>query len=490
MKLTVPTNFNFYREYPILDKDIGNGKISAKINKQVYTPLKIEGRSTNNFKKLFDATFELTTKHETLKQLKVFRFKPMRNQLDEEEQLILRLFKRQNMPNSDIEYFVQTGLFAGVVYHNGCEFNIECAYGNKVLHRMLNFLNNIYIDTKETQAEKHSKANVFQQILSYLFIHSLERSANLGLPKAYQQKQQHDYKMRGSIDMNAFLKRDIPFLGKISSRYREQQEIQPIIDVLYLTCEKLRKNLGLDSIKPVMNIYQQLKSQYSKNYVLPVTIQNAKKHTALSNPIFAQFRQTLEYAEIILNDWDLQTKKNSKLQTFGYLFDMSQLFEVYLEKLLAKNLPDWTVSSQEKIAVYPNRFYQRNMYPDIVLHHLTSDKVIVLDAKFKKMRLDKQYHDLDVRDFYQIHTYMQYYGAKLLFGGLIYPLSEIHNSEFSHSNSLFDHSQAEFDSPFFIVDGIEVKEFNDESFDIMSSERAFVERLKNLIQYKTKPSLL
>lgn len=106
--------------------------------------------------------------------LKIFRFKPVKDDLEKEERLILKLFCCEN-PNEDCQYSVQTGLFAGA-YHKGFEFNITCAYGEVFLNRMLNFLNNIYIDTAQTAAQKN-EANTFQHILCYLFIHALERAS-------------------------------------------------------------------------------------------------------------------------------------------------------------------------------------------------------------------------------------------------------------------------------------------------------------------------
>lgn len=132
----------------------------------------------------------------------------------------------------------------------------------------------------------------------------------------------------------------------------------------------------------------------------------------------------------------------------------AHLFEIYLEKLSARGLNDWKVYSQEKIKLYQERFYGRNMYPDIVLKN--NEKVIVLGAKFKKMTMKGQ--DLDRSDFYQIHTYMQYYGENLLFGGLIYPLSVCHEGvghPKSYSKSLFDLEERVGLSRF-IVDGIEL----------------------------------
>ena len=491
MKLTVPTNYNYHLERPIKHADIGDGGWVNKVNDIQGIHVTTQDKKSNKFQGLFEPGFEITTRHESLTSLKIFRFKPVKDDLEKEERLILKLFRCEN-PNEDHQYFVQTGLFAGVVYHKGCEFNITCDYGEVFLNRMLNFLNNIYIDTAQTAAEKKNKANTFQHILCYLFIHALERASTLGLPKAYQQKRQHDYKMRGALDMKAHIKQDIPFMGKISSQYRELNEIQPIVDVLYLACEKLKKAFGVDALKPVMNIYQQLKIQYSGKYFTQLTLQNAKNHKVLNNPMFAHFRQTLEYAEIILKDLDLKSQKEAKHETYGYLFDISQLFEIYLEKLLAQGLNDWKVYSQEKIKLYQERFYGRNIYPDIVLKN--NEKVIVLDAKFKKMTMNSQ--DLDRSDFYQIHTYMQYYGENLLFGGLIYPLSVCHEGvghPKSYSKSLFD-LEERMGLSRFIVDGIELRSSNssdsaenelgrkDKLKDITEREKAFIERINKLIQ--------
>ena len=208
--------------------------------------------------------------------------------------------------------------------------------------------------------------------------------------------------------------------------------------------------------------------------------------------MFAHFRQTLEYAEIILKDLDLKSQKEAKHETYGYLFDISQLFEIYLEKLLAQGLNDWKVYSQEKIKLYQERFYGRNIYPDIVLKN--NEKVIVLDAKFKKMTMNSQ--DLDRSDFYQIHTYMQYYGENLLFGGLIYPLSVCHEGvghPKSYSKSLFD-LEERMGLSRFIVDGIELRSskssdgtesevgMRDKLKDITEREKVFIGRINKLIQ--------
>jgi 5-methylcytosine-specific restriction enzyme subunit McrC len=203
----------------------------------------------------------------------------------------------------------------------------------------------------------------------------------------------------------------------------------------------------------------------------------AKNHTVLLNPLYAGFKKTLEYAEIILKDLDLEnTLQKKDAHTHGYLFDISQLFELYLEKLIGRNFEDWIVTGQEELVVYSSTFFKRRMYPDLVMRHKFSGKVVVLDAKFKKMRLIKG--DLDGSDFYQIHSYMQYYQPDLLFGGLIYPLSKDQVIELAYGESLFD--KGVIDNKF-IVDGI----YLDKSMDIatiIDNEDKFISRIRELLE--------
>ena len=122
------------------------------------------------------------------------------------------------------------------------------------------------------------------------------------------------------------------------------------------------------------------------------------------------------------------------------------------------------------------------MLPDLVLKHKYSNRIIVFDAKFKTMRLEtkqSKYSDLDRSDFYQIHTYMQYYQTDVIIGGLIYPLSNPLNKEKAYSNSIFGKEGSNTSK--FIVDGVFVNE-NMSMEELLNSEKDFLTRLELLIE--------
>ena len=464
MKISIPTNHNYYEEKPLSDN-----QLMADFNLRNKKELK----QLRN--KLFSSVFSLTTKCKLLEQIQLFGFKNNRSKLDAEEQLILKLYAKDSA-NGDRQYFIQTGLFAGVIYHQGYQINITSKYGDIFLRRMLNYVNDIYIDNQKIDAVKSNETNEFQNIIAYLFIQSLEKASLLGLPKVYKNNSLHSYKVRGKVDINAYLKKSIPFSGKLTSTLREQVYVQEIVDVLYFACTVLEKNFGKEIHRKVMGTLQILKQNFSGNYPSHKSIEKAKGHISLQNPIFSGFKKVIEYAEIIIKEQDLVASniiKTSKTQ--GYLFDISELFELYLEKLLRRYFVDWHVTGQEELIIYPNHFLKRKMYPDLVLKHKETGKVLVFDAKFKTMRLVK--NDLDREDLYQIHSYIQYYQPNVVLGGLIYPLSKDNNSNTTYANSLFENKQ---NNTGFVVDGIFLPDGISE-IEIINNEQLFLNRIESLL---------
>lgn len=464
MRINVPTNHNFYEEASLTE-------IQLKEQFGVRLAKEVENVKSN----LFSSTFEFTSKSKSLEQVQIFGFKNNRNKLEDDEQLILKLYSKE-YPKEEKKYIIQTGLFAGVLYHKGCQFNITTPYGQTFLNRMLNFINDVYIDNQEAKASKSKDTNEFQNIIAYLFIQALEKASVMGLPKVYQTQTQRSHKVRGKIDVNAYLKHDFPFQGKLTTSFREQVYVQEIIDVLYLACKKLEQSFGKEIHRKIHGIYQLLKQNYSGIYAQLTTIEKAKNHSVLQNPMFGAFKSVLKYAEIILKDQSLETLDNKdNLATTGYLFDISQLFEVYLEKLLSRHFSDWYVTGQEELNVYTDLFYGRKMFPDLVMRHKETNEIIVFDAKFKKMRSIKK--DVDRSDFYQIHSYIQYYQPNVLFGGLLFPFSQNIDTVKAHSKSLFANDN---NTHSFIVDGIFIqKDMSME--DISVRENEFLSRIEELI---------
>jgi len=433
-----------------------------------------------------------------------------------EDNLIISIKKSKNDKKEDV-YLAQTGNYIGKFIWHGLEIDIKSRFSDTFLKRMLNFANDVYLDDVsvfDAQDNAKNSLDYSKFIIYYMFIQKLEKAFLLGLPKSYVSINHHEMKVKGKIDINKFIKHDIPFKGKISSTSREQKETQEIIDVLYKALaiiEKESKNNNGVSIKNILNIKVHLKQHKSNKYVSNETINKALKSKALQNPIFSPYKKVLEYAKLIINANNLEEKTNADKETFGFLVDVSELFEIYLVKLLGLRLPDWDIQHDRdnKIPLYEEQFYHRHMYPDIVMRHKYSNKVMVFDAKYKRMNFtpgggNGDYGDLDRSDFYQIHSYMSYYNnqddATLIAGGLLYPISYEFDCRFNDDekcNEEYKDKKAHSDSWFgnlytkFIVDGVDlsyiernVEEKKTEKEkskirmnNILNAESAFVRRI-------------
>ena len=352
---------------------------------------------------------------------------------------------------------------------------------------MLNFANDIFLDDVSiTGNQVKEDFDISKYIIYYMFIQNLEKAFLLGLPKAYKSIEHHKMKLKGKIDINKFIKYDIPFQGKISSVSREQKEIQEIIDVLYKAVKIIDKN-NKAFLKNIAHIKTHLKQYKSNNYVSNETINRALKSKALQNPIFAPYKKVLEYARFIINGNNIEEKNDGKQETFGFIINVAELFEIYITKLLQKEFSDWYVESP-KIELYntPQMFYQRKIIPDIVMKK--GRDVLVFDTKYKKMQMQGrgQYGsgDVDRNDFFQINTYMSYYqnqNYNVKIGGLLYPIEKSfkENKDICHSQTWFGNLNTKF-----IVDGIDLSDLKEDKENkfaqISKREQKFIEGIKKL----------
>jgi 5-methylcytosine-specific restriction endonuclease McrBC regulatory subunit McrC len=387
-------------------------------------------------------------------------------------------------------YTAYVGNFIGKFTYNKVDINIRSRFSDTFLKRMLNFANDVFLDDVsvfEAEDKKTKDLDYSKFIIYYMFIQKLEKAFLLGLPKAYKSIDYHEMKVKGKIDINRFIKYDIPFRGKVSSSSREQKEIQEIIDVLYkainIIAKEGKKNDTI-STKNISHIKTYLKQNRSNKYVSNETIRKALKSKALQNPIFTPYKKVLEYAKTIINANNLEEDANATKETFGFLVNVADLFEIYLLKLLRHRMPDWNIEHEPEINIYKDNFYSRKILPDIVMTN--DNKVMVFDAKYKRMTFKKGigdggHGDLDRSDFFQIHSYMSYYANQkntiLIAGGLLYPIEEEFDENIAHSAHWLENENTKF-----IVDGIDLLGITDSSNmeDIRSREDSFIKRIKNI----------
>lgn len=451
---------------------------------------------TNLDKLKKDISFPIERGVEKLKyEIKLFSFRSDANKAYKkllDNSPILEIKSRNvNNESKEQEYYIKTGNYCGTILKDDKAYVIKSRFGDIFLSRMLSVLNDVFVSTDILAGKKEKVNDPFLLILIHLFIQKLEKASLFGLPKSYKSVDHHEAKILGRIDIQKMINNDLPFRGKISTVNREQREITEIIDVLHFAIKSCSAYLQDEKGKALLrinNIVNEVKFLSSNRFPSQHTINKAKNHPSLQKPAYAPFASILNIAELLIQYKDLKENSKGKETTHAYLFDVSELFEIYTEKLLRHGLREtgWTVLSQETYSTYENTFFERKLIPDLVLKN--GNHVAVFDTKYKKMYFkgSNQYWsgDVDRNDFFQIHTYLGYFkgqkDVKIVAGGLFYPIEGENNSDTKTSSENWLLNEGSF-----IIDGIQLKS-NITKEEIIESEEEIIKREKNIKEREKK----
>ena len=328
--------------------------------------------------------------------------------------------------NANGDYYISTGIYCGVInfgdkYPQLC---IETGYSDNFFKRILNFCCGIYADTNTSDSTSESDS-IYSLLIQYLFMMSLRKVAGKAIPKKYIKVRERGYDVKGEVDVEEFVNKDIiSFDKKITYSYSKRLEIQPIVDVIY-TALKCCKIDDQESFLPQITDFQTyIENLYSGVRPSRSVINNIHKDKVLFNGLYSDFKRPLEYAKVLIKNNDINAGGNKSINgVSGFLVDASFLWEMYLFNLMTIHLPDWYIESQSEISFYSDTFFPKKNYPDFVLRNKKTNKVFILDAKFKRMAF--QGIDVDNDDIRQLHGYSYYYhlteGDNFAGAGLIYP---------------------------------------------------------------------
>lgn len=375
------------------------------------------------------------------------------------------------------EYYLQSGLFAGYIQNGELTINIKISYGETFLNRMLDSVSQIFSAKSLSELDKRNRNSDFP-LIEYLFLASLQKISMLGFPKKYKTYYYHEQKMLGTFDFKSYIRKDIPFKGKISSKKNELSNVQSIIDVLYKASCMCRKEMKA-YFPNLAVVLSDLKNQYSGQVLNSVILNNAINSRTLNTSMYSEVKRSLRFAELLLKKNNMYPAAciSLKDRISGFLVDVSSLWENYLVSLLRKNIHGWMIYAQKELNLYEGTFFARKNYPDIVMERENS--IVILDAKFKHMSLRNE--DVDRDDLFQIQSYAGYYlekGQNVALCGLLYPLEK--SLDVNYENSCSKLYGLENSNTKFIIDGIYVPD-GIKYDELKKNEEKFISRIKEYL---------
>ena len=269
-----------------------------------------------------------------------------------------------------------------------------------------------------------SEESLVQKLIPFIWASKLSHANQYGVPHSDFSQVHKGISIKGRLDVRKSI---IPLFRQheVVSVKREKRIDEPIAQIILQVYKKIGKTLG-NSISPnaefALNAFAS--AQYPKR-----TISESEYRKIRYKPIYLSYKDVVDFSWQILKS----TKKSEEIgggkALTGFL-DMAEIWEIYLRTLLRNSFPNWHVLDRKSSTfdVYENTFWKRKIIPDIVMEK--GDDVVVFDAKWKKMdgkNNDVEHSDLDRSDFFQIHSYIDYFkaqGKKVVLAGLLYPLGE------------------------------------------------------------------
>ena len=348
------------------------------------------------------------------------------------------------------------------------------------LHYMLQKVFNINITNLEHNIDK----NKAFQFLPYLFKYYFLQALNQGLYKKYVWNEYNDSRVKGTIDIARHIKHNFIFTGNIAYNVREHSYDNNINQLIRHTIEYIdnlemfRMMLESEDMADLVQDIRRITPTYSAKNRQQVINDNLKSDI---HPYYSEYEPLRQIClQILMEDDELKYGRQEN-KIYGILFDVSWLWEEYLNTLIEQIdkslIHTYNKSKKNSIHMLENNGW--SAYPD----YYSTDLNIVMDAKYKRVH-DKGIAKIDSEDRMQIISYMHILGVNK--GVFLHPTES--NDKVACNKLHFYHKENKDECIMqysFKIPQNKIKNMNDFKEKIAYSEKKFIKYWKTVLkQYK------
>lgn len=278
---------------------------------------------------------------------------------------------------------VRTGNICGFIGVNGESVSIQSRFesdGNDIfLHYMLAKV----LDINIVNLMHGTSKDMMFDFLLYLFPRLLNDAMRQGLYKEYRSNENNDAKVRGVIDINSHLRKNLPFAGRVAYHAREfcyDNHITQLIrhTVEYIGQSKLGSSLLAVNDETRCNVARIVAAtpSYARFRRDAVIKSNIK---VCNHPYYSLYAPLQRLCMRILRHEKIKYGAVDDHSIYGVLFDIASLWEEYLAKIFV-GLDFVHPNNRKKLGVVHLAKNALPRYPDFY----SKDERIVVDAKYKR----------------------------------------------------------------------------------------------------------
>lgn len=287
-----------------------------------------------------------------------------------------------------------------------------------------------FLETETTNVKKQKMP--LMEVFIAQFLHEVNQLIKKGIKSEYVREQNNGAFLKGKLLHSQQLKFNTVNRHRFFVEYDSYHVDTPANRLIRTAISVVNK---IATSHPNKKLAQELYFTFEevppsvdyKNDLSGVSLHRGMKH--YDNPI--------KWAKLILDGFSPQSMRGTH-HAYSLLFPMEAVFESFVAKYLAKNLPaSVTLSTQiqkESLVTYDTQRYFR-LKPDLYLMHGEAS-TIVMDTKWKLIDQSKSAgadkFGLSQTDFYQMLSYgFKYLNCEGLLV-LIYPRTETFQKPFEH----------------------------------------------------------
>ena len=311
-----------------------------------------------------------------------------------------------------------------------------------LLERVLDFPNIVNLETDASRDDK------MFSLLLFLFPSYLSAAMRKGAFKTYVRNEYNDGNVRGTIDINRHIRKNIPFVGNIAYSQREYAYDNYLMQLVRHTIEFIkRKPYGhklLAKVKDEVRLVVEATPSYEAKDLRKILIENKK--TTVRHAYYHEYRALQRLCILILQNEKTQVGLGAR-KIYGILFDGAWLWEEYVNSLVS----DMFYHPMNKGGKGAQWLFGGGIgliYPDFISKN--AENRVIADAKYKPV------DNIGNKDYLQVLAYMFRFDAKKAF--YFYP--EVNNIEDKHlglnSGSTYERNVETRDDVFIVKHGLKI----------------------------------
>lgn len=286
---------------------------------------------------------------------------------------------------------------------------ISPRFGNKIFNYLISYATNLYLPMGQSDIETGINSNSYW-LIGLLWKSMLNKALTMGqIPKEYQTFTNNQKSYRGRLSINKHIHANICNASKFYCTYKKLS-MDNVINNTIRCAYKTLKSKGLSSLLSEFEEYDKRLESLGVSSTINPSLLSTIRYTRMTAP----YQPVINISKTILANKSAESSEKSNNLACSYFIDMSEIWEMYLLKVLQRNLPKrYTIySPNSTTGIFLLENNMRELRPDIIIE-LNGRVLVIIDAKYKDYHLfGKTATDgVQREDLYQMSTYLYHYGT-------------------------------------------------------------------------------